>query len=70
MFILEKYESWDEINVVKTYYSDVTFKNGFLEMLKKHWSKQNDKLILFGKEMNPNSFIDFIKGNAIQANFF
>lgn len=63
MFILEKYESWDEIDVGKTYYFNVTFKDGFLEILQKTLckTKQNDKLILFGKEMNPNSFIDLLK---------
>ena len=35
MFILEKYESWDEIDVGEAYYSDVTFKDGFLEILQK-----------------------------------
>ena len=63
IFILEKYESLAEINVGKTYYSDVTFKDGFLETLQKTLdeTKQNDKLILLGKEMNLNSFIDFLK---------
>ena len=61
MFILEKYESWDEINVGETSYSDVTFKDGFLATLQKSLEEQNAKVVLFGNEMNPNEVIELIK---------
>lgn len=61
MFILEKYESWDEINIGETYYSDVTFKDGFLTTLQKALEEQNAKVVLFSNEMNPNEVIELIK---------
>lgn len=61
MFILEKYEDWNEINVGQTYYSNVTFKNGFLETLQKTLEEHNQKLVLFGKEMNSTEVIEFLK---------
>lgn len=61
MFILEKYEDWEEVNVGKTYYSNVTFKNGFLETLQRTLEEQNKKLVLFGKEMNSTEVIEFLK---------
>jgi hypothetical protein len=61
MFILEKYEDWNEINVGKTYYSNVTFKNGFLETLQRTLEEQNKKLVLFGKEMNSTEVVEFLK---------
>lgn len=61
MFILEKYEDWEEVNVGKTYYSNVTFKNGFLETLQRTLEEQNKKLVLFGKEMNSTEVVEFLK---------
>ena len=61
MFILEKYEDWNEINVGQTYYSNVTFKDGFLETLQKTLEEHNQKLVLFGKEMNSTEVIEFLK---------
>ena len=61
MFILEKYEDWNEINVGQTYYSNVTFKNGFLETLQRTLEEQNKKLVLFGKEMNSTEVVEFLK---------
>lgn len=61
MFILEKYEDWEEVNVGKTYYSNVTFKDGFLEMLQKTLEEHNQKLVLFGKEMNSTEVIELLK---------
>lgn len=61
MFILEKYEDWNEINVGKTYYSNVTFKNGFLETLQRTLEEQNKKLVLFGTEMNSTEVVEFLK---------
>lgn len=61
MFILEKYKSWDEIDVGETYYSDVTFKDGFLATLQKALEEQNAKVVLFGNEMNPNKVIELLK---------
>ena len=61
MFILEKYENWDEVNVGQTYYSNVTFKDGFLETLQRTLEEQNKKLVLFGKEMNSTEVVDFLK---------
>lgn len=61
MFILEKYESWNEIDVGKTYYSDVTFKDGFLATLQRTLEEQNKKLVLFGKEMNSTEVVEFLK---------
>ena len=60
-FILEKYEDWNEINVGQTYYSNVTFKDGFLETLQKTLEEHNQKLVLFGKEMNSTEVIEFLK---------
>ena len=60
MFILEKYEDWEEVNVGKTYYSNVTFKDGFLEMLQKTLEEHNQKLVLFGKEMNSTEVIELL----------
>ena len=61
MFILEKYEDWNEINVGQTYYSNVTFKDGFLDTLQKTLEEHNQKLVLFGKEMNSTEVIEFLK---------
>lgn len=61
MFILEKYENWDEVNVGQTYYSNVTFKDGFLKTLQRTLEEQNKKLVLFGKEMNSTEVVEFLK---------
>ena len=61
MFILEKYENWEEVNVGQTYYSNVTFKDGFLKTLQRTLEEQNKKLVLFGKEMNSTEVVDFLK---------
>lgn len=61
MFILENYENWEESDIGKTYYSNVTFKDGFLETLQKTLEEQNQKLVLFGKEMNSTEVIEFLK---------
>ena len=61
MFILKKYENWEEVNVGQTYYSNVTFKDGFLATLQKTLEEQNKKLVLFGKEMNSTEVIEFLK---------
>lgn len=61
MFILEKYENWEEVNVGQTYYSNVTFKDGFLETLQRTLEEQNKKLVLFGKEMNSTEVVEFLK---------
>lgn len=61
MFILEKYEDWEEVNVGKTYYSNVTFKDGFLKTLQRTLEEQNKKLVLFGKEMNSTEVVEFLK---------
>ena len=61
MFILEKYENWEESDIGKTYYSNVTFKDSFLEMLQKTLEEHNQKLVLFGKEMNSTEVIELLK---------
>lgn len=61
MFILEKYKSWDEIDVGETYYSDVTFKDGFLTTLQKALEEQNKIVVFYGREMNPNEVIELLK---------
>lgn len=35
MFILEKFDGWDELDVGQTYYYGVVFKEGFLQLLQK-----------------------------------
>lgn len=61
MFILEKYESWDEISVGEAYYSDVTFKDGFLSTLQKTLKEQNKIFVFYGREMNSTSVIELLK---------
>lgn len=61
MFILEKYENWEESDIGKTYYSNVTFKDGFLKTLQRTLEEQNKKLVLFGKEMNSTEVVEFLK---------
>lgn len=61
MFILEKFDGWDEIDVGQSYYYDVTFKDGFLETLQKTLTQQNETLNLFNKTMTVNEIVELIK---------
>lgn len=61
MFILEKFNGWDEIDVGQSYYYDVTFKNGFLETLQKTLAQQNETINLFNKTMTVNEIVELIK---------
>lgn len=65
MFILEKFDGdfdhdydYDEN---KIYYSNVTYKDGFLETIQKALEEQNKKLNLFGKEKTPTEVIELVK---------
>lgn len=63
MFILEKFDDdfdhdYDEN---KIYYSNVIYKDGFLETIQKALKEQNKKLNLFGKERNPTEVIELVK---------
>ena len=61
MFILEKFNGWDEIDVGQSYYYDVTFKDGFLEKLQKTLAQQNETINLFNKTMTVNEIVELIK---------
>ena len=61
MFILEKFNGWDEIDVGQSYYYDVTFKDGFLEKLQKTLVQQNETINLFNKTMTVNEIVELIK---------
>ena len=61
MFILEKFDGWDEIDVGQSYYYDVTFKDGFLETLQKTLTQQNETLNLFNNTMTVNEIVELIK---------
>lgn len=61
MFILEKFNGWDEIDVGQSYYYDVTFKDGFLEILQKTLVQQNETINLFNKTMTVNEIVELIK---------
>lgn len=52
MFILEKYESLDTVDVGLTFYSDVIFKKAFLDIFKQLLDECNKKIIVFGNKMN------------------
>lgn len=61
MFILEKFDGWDEIGIGQSYYYDVTFKDGFLQSLQKSLDKQKEPIHLFGKPMNSEDLVELIK---------
>jgi hypothetical protein len=70
MFILEKYDGdfdhdYDEN---KIYYSNVIYKDGFLETIQKALEEQNKKLNLFGKEKTPTEVIELVKKAQLTEN--
>ena len=50
MFILEKFNGWDEIDVGQSYYYDVTFKDVFWKNFKKHWHNKMKQSICLIKQ--------------------
>ena len=63
MFILEKYDGdfdhdYDEN---KIYYSNVIYKDGFLETIQKALEHHEEKIVLFGKERTPTEVIELLK---------
>lgn len=61
MFILEKYERLDVVDVGSEFYYDVIFKKKFLDTFKQLLDECNKKIIVFGNEMNSDEIIEFIK---------
>ena len=61
MFILEKYECLDAVDVGSTFYSDVIFKKKFLDTFKQLLDECNKQIIVFGSKMNSDEIIEFIK---------
>lgn len=69
MFILEKYERLDVVDVGSEFYYDVIFKKKFLDTFKQLLDECNKKIIVFGSEMNSDEIIELIKKSSIQALF-
>ena len=63
MFILEKFNDWDEIDVGQIYYYDVMFKEGFLKSLQKTLEQHNEPINLFGKPMTAEEIVELIKNS-------
>lgn len=61
MFILEKYEHLDVVDVGSEFYYDVVFKKDFLDTFKQLLDECKEKIIVFGSEMNSDEIIEFIK---------
>lgn len=61
MFILEKYEHLDVVDVGSEFYYDVVFKKDFLDKFKQLLDECKEKIIVFDSEMNSDEIIDFIK---------
>lgn len=68
MFILEKYDTLDVVDVGSSYYADVIFKNDFLDTFQQLLDECKEKIIVFGNKMNSDEFIELIK-NAQSKHF-
>ncbi len=69
MFILRDYDRFDEVGMTETIlYHNVTFEDGFLQVLQKTLEQQEEKIILFGKERLPIEIIEMLKSSDYICN--
>ena len=73
MNIIEHFKTWEFTAHNLIQYFNVKLHEGFLENLRKSLLQQNTTITIFGKELSPDEYINFLKeakNNNILLNLF